>query len=182
MPIKFNLRQYHFPGSVFIETGLWKCHGVEKALHAGFERIISIEIAPNIFRAGRKRLAKHISSGRVSLLLGNSAELMVTALAIVPDSRIVFWLDGHYQGAGPRTASPLYAELEAIGQHNRKDHTVLIDDRRLFSNPAWRVEETRIRGTLLELNSQYRFCYLRGHVKNDVLCAYVSRQEAEARI
>lgn len=169
MPIKFNLHQYHAPGSVFIETGLWECRGVEKALRAGFERVISIEISPKIFRSGEKRLAKHISSGRVTLLLGDSAELMAIALSLVPDSRIVFWLDGQ--------ANPLYAELEAIGRHGRNDHTVLIDDRRLFSRSTWGVDESRVKDMLLAMNPQYRFCCLRGHVPNDVLCAYVSRQE-----
>lgn len=177
MPIRFNLQQYHSQGSVFIETGLWKCQGVEKALLAGFERVISIEISPKILQAGQKRLAKHISSGRVSLLLGDSARLMETALSMVPDSRIVFWLDGHYQGVGAYAENPLYSELCAIGRHSRSDHTVLIDDRRLFSRPTWGVDESRVKNMLLGFNPQYRFCCLRGHVPNDVLCAYVTRQD-----
>lgn len=173
MPIKFNLRQYNSPGSVFIETGLWKCQGVVKALHAGFERVISIEVDPKIFNAGRKRLSKHITSGRVSLLLGDSAQLMEAALLLAGDSRIVFWLDGHYQGSGVRTENPLYAELRSIGGHARKDHTILIDDRRLFTRLTWGIEETRIRQMLLDTNPEYHFCYLRGYVKNDVFCAHV---------
>ncbi len=173
MPIKFDLRKYNTPGSVFIETGLWKCHGVEKAIQAGFEKIISIEIAPRIFKAGQKRLSKHISSGRVSLLLGDSSSMMDVALSQVPDSRIVFWLDGHYQGVGPCVSNPLYSELDAIARHARKDHTVLIDDRRLFSRATWGVDERRIIDVLLRINPLYRFCYLRGHVANDVFCAFV---------
>ena len=171
MPIKFNLRQYNTPDSVFLETGLWKCYGVRKALHAGFGRIISIELCPRIFQAGKRRLAKHINSGRVTLLRGDSAEIMETALSLVPDSRIVFWLDGHYQGVGPRLENPLYAELAAIGRHNRKDHTILIDDRRLVSR--WGVDQAMVKDMILEVNSNYRFCYLRGYVANDVLCATV---------
>lgn len=173
MPIKFDLRKYNAPGSVFVETGLWKCQGVEKAIQAGFERIISIEINPGIFKSGQKRLAKHIGSGRVSLLLGNSASMMDVALSLVPDCRIVFWLDGHYQGVGSFVSNPLYSELEAISRHARKDHTVLIDDRRLFSRSTWGVDENRIVDILLKSNPSYKFCYLRGYVANDVFCAYV---------
>jgi len=173
MPIRFNLCKYNSPGSVFIETGLWRCEGVEKAIRAGFKKIISIEIDKKIFRAGQKRLAKHIESGRVSLLLGNSEALMGSALSLVPDSKIVFWLDGHYQGVGQYEANPLYSELESIGRHRRKDHTILIDDRRLFRSSTWNVDESLVKRIISQVNPQYRFCCLRGHISNDVLCAYV---------
>ena len=173
MPIKFDLKKYCEPGSVFIETGLWKCDGVLKALRVGFERIISIEVSSKILQDGQKKLAKHVASGRVSLLLGDSSVMMDKALEMVPDSKIVFWLDGHYQGVGPCTSNPLYAELSSICGHRRNGHTVLIDDRRLFTRSTWCIDEDVIKKILLESNPDYRFCYLRGYVPKDVFCAFV---------
>jgi len=63
MPIAFDLKQFLNP--VFIETGLWRGHGVVAAIHAGFEKIYSIEVDERAIgglaadKRGRKIL-KHV--------------------------------------------------------------------------------------------------------------------------
>ena len=141
MPIKFGLRQFLNP--VFVETGLYRGDGTRKALRAGFKKIYSIEIDRKWIRRARAQMPGHIFSGRLVLIHGGSAERMHEVTAMI-DTPATFWLDAHFGGK----RNPLISELETILAHPRNDHTILIDDLRMFEK--WHVDRDRVEQLLLE--------------------------------
>jgi SAM-dependent methyltransferase len=115
----------------FIETGTFTGEMIA-AMRPHFARLISIEMAPAIFEATRRRFA---GDSRIELLLGDSAMLLPSVLARL-EGPALFWLDGHYMGGTTARAeqdSPVKAELAALLRHPARGHLVLIDDARLFT-------------------------------------------------
>ena len=76
---------------------------------------------------------------------------------------------------------PLFEELSAIGNLERKDNVILIDDLRILRREyPW--NETSygninflqyIINKILSINKNYKFSTLNGHINNDVLIAYI---------
>lgn len=172
MPISHEtLVRYQNP--VFVETGSFMGDGINNALVCGFNKIISIEIHEPYFRNCSSRY-KNID--RVSLYLGDSGVILYNIIKDI-DEDITFWLDGHI--STPEVAqgikfNPIEEELEQIKRHHRKNHTILIDDRRLFNtNDFERLSENDLRNKILSINPHYKFFYLDGHIKDDILGAIV---------
>jgi len=114
----------------FIETGTFTGEMVA-AMRPYFDRIFSIEMSPEIYEAASRRFA---GDSRVTLVLGDSATELPRLLEAL-DHPALFWLDGHFMGAGTARAqedSPVRAELGALLRHPVRGHLVLIDDARLF--------------------------------------------------
>jgi hypothetical protein len=117
--------------STFVETGTFTGEMVH-AMRPHFARVISIEMAPAIFEATKRRFA---GDSRVELLLGDSGTLLPRLLSAL-DHPALFWLDGHYMGGTTARAeedSPVRAELAALLRHPARGHLILIDDARLFT-------------------------------------------------
>lgn len=117
--------------STFIETGTFTGEMIH-AMRPHFARLISIEMAPAIFEATKRRFA---GDARVELLLGDSGVLLPRVLSTL-NHPALFWLDGHYMGGTTARAdqdSPVRAELAALLHHPVRRHMVLIDDARLFT-------------------------------------------------
>jgi len=115
----------------FVETGTFTGEMVA-AVRPHFERLISIEMAPQIHETARRRFA---GDPRVQLLLGDSGTLLPEVLATL-DHPALFWLDGHYMGGNTARAgvdSPVKAELASLLRHPARGHLILIDDARLFT-------------------------------------------------
>ncbi len=96
----------------FVETGTFTGEMVA-AMRPHFDRIISIEMAAEIYQTVRPRFA---GDAHVGLLLGDSAIVLPKVLATL-DHPALFWLDGHFMGAGTARAqedSPVRAELGAL--------------------------------------------------------------------
>ena len=114
----------------FIETGTFTGEMVD-AMRPYFDRFISIEMSPDIYEAARQRFA---GDARITLFRGDSAIELPKILQTL-DHPALFWLDGHFMGAGTARAqedSPVRAELAAVLSHSVRGHLVLIDDARLF--------------------------------------------------
>jgi hypothetical protein len=117
--------------STVVETGTFRGDMVE-ALAPVAARIISIELDDALHAAAQRRFA---GQPQVELLHGDSGGLLPRILSQL-DRPALFWLDGHYTGAGSaRTEvdSPIIAEIEALLEHPVRGHVVLIDDAREFS-------------------------------------------------
>ena len=117
--------------STFIETGTFTGEMIH-AMRPHFARLISIEMAPAIFEATKRRFA---GDAGVELLLGDSGVLLPRVLSTL-NHPALFWLDGHYMGGTTARAdqdSPVRAELAALLHHPVRRHIVLIDDARLFT-------------------------------------------------
>src|ERR1700730_18365884 len=145
-----------YPNPYFIETGTWHSDGVCAAIEAGFRDVRSVELSPALHQAARNRFASH---PEVKLWLGSSADMLGEMLEDVIGSA-TFWLDAHFSGGvtalGPEVCS-LLLELAVIGKHPVKNHTVLIDDLRLFGSAEFRIELEAVRQALRSINPVYQF-------------------------
>jgi len=162
-----TFRRYLNP--VFIETGSYKGHGIQYALNAGFEEIYSIEILPEYFEMCSEKFKGNVN---VNLILGNSAIVLEDLLRII-NLRITFWLDGHLSGLPDVEPCPLLKELEIIGRHHIKNHTILIDDLRDWSIIGYGFNTEILKEKILLINGDYEFKFEDGHIPNDILVAYV---------
>ena len=113
-----------------VETGTFTGEMVD-AMRPHFDRIISIEMSPQIHDSVSRRFA---GDTRIRLVLGDSATELPRVLDGL-DHPALFWLDGHFMGAGTARGeedSPVRAELAAVLRHPVRGHLILIDDARLF--------------------------------------------------
>jgi len=141
-----------YPNKTFVETGTNRGGGVQVALDAGFERVVSIEINENLYSHARNRF---INDSRVAILHGDSTKLLWNVIKGI-NHEITFWLDGHtaYKNI------PIIDELEIIGRHHIKTHTIMIDDRRAMGSPIWRgVTEKQVIKGLKKVNKSYSISY-----------------------
>lgn len=158
---------------IFIETGSADGSGIQKALAAGFSEIYSIELLPNWY--------EHCclifeNQPNVHLFLGNSTTGLKKILSKVK-KRATFWLDAHFCGQNSAigdTHSPILEELQAISTHPIKDHTILIDDVRLFGQPEFDfISLEEVISALRKINPNYQIFFEDGFIKNDVLVAKI---------
>jgi hypothetical protein len=159
---------------VFIETGSFTGDGIQAAIDAGFQKIISIELSQHFFEVCTNRF-RH--NPNVQIIHGDSFKVLPDIIKNI-DNRITFWLDGHYSCGNTAKGeywAPLIQELEVIKNHHVKTHTVMIDDMRCWQEP----NETHgfyvpdILNKLNEINDQYELVYEYGVEKDDVLVAYI---------
>ncbi len=128
--IKAYARQ--FGCRYLVETGTFFGDTIRATLST-FERIWSIELAPDLATAAQRRFARH---KHVQIIEGDSSQVL---RELVPqlDRPTLFWLDGHWNGddltAKGRTACPLLGELEAVLAGRPGRHVILIDDARLLT-------------------------------------------------
>lgn len=162
-----------YPNPCFIETGAFLGDGIHHAIRAGFEEIYSIELSEHYFQHCKHRYQK---KGHVHLLLGDSAIILGELLDEI-DCRCTFWLDGHYSGgntAQGKSYTALMRELMSIKEHFIKDHTILIDDVRLFDTVEMDfISLSDVVEMIRSINPDYVFAFEDGYVKNDILVAYV---------
>lgn len=170
----------------FIETGSYRGDGIQLAVDAGFDNIISIDNdAANIeFCQSRFDLLNPEGpyTGKIFLFHGDSVEMLPRILRMVrqlENERIMFWLDAHWQlqegtpkGDNP---FPLMRELQAIEQeHQRDDHTILIDDHLILTHPdvtGWTRKD--IQSNLILMNHLYKITLYGNPVIDNLLVAKV---------
>lgn len=124
---EFALR---FGCRTFVETGTFK-GDTTWTLRNDFERLYSIELDQALYEAAVRRFA---GARNVSLVQGDSGEKIKDVIAQLKN-RTLFWLDGHYCGAGTGKGiedAPVMRELQAVFDSPIKNHIVLYDDARLF--------------------------------------------------
>lgn len=125
------IREYalRFSLHTLVETGTYLGHMLF-AMRRDFDRIISVELDDALYDH-----AVNLFSGEknITLLHGDSGKLMPNIVGDLKEPAL-FWLDGHYAGAGTGKANeetPILEELEAITT-SPLDHVVFIDDARMF--------------------------------------------------
>jgi len=173
MPSKVeNFKKYSNP--VFIETGSFMGDGIQQALEAGFQKVISIELAEKYYNICKERFKE---DPRVSIYKGDSYKVLPDIISKI-EERITFWLDGHHSCGDTALGdywSPLIHELDAIKTHSIKDHTILIDDMRCWKepNPTHGFQETDIIEKLKEINNNYNLIFIDGGEPEDILVASI---------
>lgn len=110
---------------VFIETGTLYGDGIVQALRYNFDKIISIEIEPQVAERARQRFKKE---SRVEIITGHSTDVLKNLLPKI-NSNAIFWLDAHFPGAD--------AELKSYDEIKKLDFNLnlpLDDEINLISN------------------------------------------------
>jgi len=189
MPISFNmerLRKIH--GCVnYFETGLYDPRedvSSRKALRCDFDKVYCIEIREDWVGLGNEMFKDDIMEGRYHLYLDDSVNLKKYIMTDDFKNKTMFFLDAHVDNGyihNYKKKCPLLEELEAIKAMERKDNVILIDDLRIINTPfPWNEMSygtinflQQIKETILTINKDYKFSTLDGHVKDDVLLAYV---------
>jgi len=157
---------------VFIETGTYMGDGVQLALDAGFKKIYSIELTGELYEKCMERFKGNTA---IHLIHGDSYLVLDDLLKLINEP-ITFWLDGHFAGPGTsmgKYESPLMQELEAIGRHSIKTHTLLIDDLRCWSLKNQGFNTKTIMNKCFQINHDYKFTFENGYVHNDILAVRV---------
>jgi hypothetical protein len=142
-----------FSCETFIETGTFYGQMTNVAKNQ-FKKVLSVELFEPLYKLNKKSFS---GCPNIHIYLGDSTSELKNMLQEA-GGRILFWLDGHYSGAGTACGdqiSPILTELDIIGTHLRKDHCILIDDARLFSGKEGypTIEATKIK--LLKINPTY---------------------------
>lgn len=166
------LKQYG-NGDTFVETGTYLGDTIWLALEIGFKTIHSIELNDQLF-LNAKKLFNH--KNQVMIWNGDSVDCLPKIMGMI-NGPATFWLDAHASGplkGGKSGGSPVLDELNIIKKHSCKEHTIFIDDRRLFGSEEWSgVKEEDAIKILKEINPSYNILFLDGHIEKDVLCATI---------
>lgn len=166
-----------YPNKYFVETGTHIGNSVQLALDCEFEKIITMEINPEKVEHAKTRFAKEIEDGKVTIFCGDTVDIFPEAIQSL-DAPATFWLDAHWDD-GPKGEylCPLPIELEALLNHSIKEHTLLIDDRRLFGvdGTTWghTIDEEGILESIFDINPDYKISYEDGCVPNDIIVAKI---------
>jgi hypothetical protein len=146
---------------VLIETGTYMGDMVFAQLN-NFDRIYSIELSRELYERGLKRFREE---PKVKLLLGDSG-VRIDEIVTVLKEKAIFWLDGHYSGGITAQADkdcPVMEELQSIVK-SPFDHTILIDDARLFNGKNDYPTLDEIRNIFKHHNKKYSI-----KIDNDVI-------------
>jgi hypothetical protein len=141
--------------STVVETGTFTGDMVDALLPVA-RRIVSIELDDRLYAAARRRFE---GAAHVELLHGDSGALLPRVIGAL-DCPALFWLDGHYTGAGSARGavdSPIVAEIGALLVHPASGHVVLIDDAREFSGRDGYPTLEELRGMILRRRPDARF-------------------------
>ena len=115
---------------ILIETGTFRGEMVY-AQRKNFEKIISIELSPDLFQIAKKRFKNY---KYIEIICGDSGILLEGIISKL-NTPAIFWLDGHYSGfetAKGSLETPVKLEIETI-LNSEINHIILIDDARMFN-------------------------------------------------
>lgn len=159
-----------FPNQVFVETGTFHGEGVNDALRAGFQQVISIELCPSLAEENKNRFA---GDERVTIIQGDSGCSLGEHIKSI-QVPITFWLDGHFSGGetarGPKR-TPILDELEHIRNHPIKTHTILIDDVRIFNTEEFdNIQLDTVIDALHSINRDYHIKRIDGAWSDGAAC------------
>lgn len=179
LPPSYNLFKL-YPNEVFVETGTYRGDAIVKALEVPYKKIISIDIDP--------QYKEHCTSlfdlnnpesqlkDKIELHTGDSANALWNIIRNIKKP-ITFWLDSHWQmfedtdpGLNP---FPLLQEIEQIGRHKIKNHTILIDDCLIMQWNIVGYDLNLIKTMIEKINPAYEFKMHANPVINGIMAATV---------
>ncbi len=141
---RFDLKRIikEYKTTNLFETGTFWGDGVAYASQFQFNKIISVEIIPEIARKAKARFAE---VAIVDIVEADSVSALGKQLPLLKGNT-VFWLDAHFPGADAKLADyasgedgqfrlPLNKELELINKYRKCFQDVLIlDDLRVYED------------------------------------------------
>lgn len=125
--------RYKNNSEIFIETGSYIGDGIQSALNAGFDNIVSIEIAKGQYDFCLDRFK---DNNKVKLILGDTRNVLKNVLDehLKNVKNVFFWLDAHCSGGGTggeNIVVTLPKELEIATKYITKNNinaVLAIDD------------------------------------------------------
>jgi len=156
----------NYMNPVFIETGSGGGGGIQLALDAGFPLIYSIELSEVLYEFCSEYFKVNKN---VNVVFGDSQRVLWDVISKF-NTPITFWLDAHITdllSEGDPEKPPLMEEIEIIGRHPIKNHTILIDDLRCWGWNDKLMDAIRI------INPSYVFSLEDGTFEKDILVAQV---------
>src|SRR5215203_484003 len=126
----------------FFETGTFRGDGLAYALQSPFEKLISVEVVPQIANEAKERF---VDVERIQIIEAESVAALENVLPEL-EGNCIFWLDAHFPGADAGLTAydekteeivrlPLAKELETISRLRLKRKDVLIlDDLRIYED------------------------------------------------
>ena len=162
MPLSMSINPHQMKwlrefSDTFIETGTHDSGGVQSALEADFDDIMSCELDLQRYNAS-KYMAGLNQTHKITLLYGDSAQLLPVMLYCARKPAVVF-LDAHFDPSeGKGEGIPLDKELDALLLCPEHGHLVVVDDVDLCDKPqmpGWSLD--KIKARLLEINPAYKF-------------------------
>jgi hypothetical protein len=150
-----------FENHYFVETGTFSGDGIRKALKCNFKEIISLELDFNLFKAVKPHF-DHLPN--IKIHLADSSKDLWNIIKPL-DKKITFWLDAH--SCPPREDGgkncPLIEELEQIGRHHIKNHTILIDDMHCAETILFDyLSKEDLKKAIWKINPNYKIFYVPG--------------------
>jgi hypothetical protein len=124
--------------TLFVETGSGGGDGIDGALAAGFDKIVSVELSEKYYQYCKD---KFINNSKVSLIFGDSRQILPAMLEENSNhSNMFIWLDAHFSEGGTtgdNVIKTLPTEIKAIVNHLKHHATKIvlaIDD---LDTPTW---------------------------------------------
>ena len=169
---KALIEKYYHP--CYIETGSAGGDGIMTAVEAGCVQIIGIELAEFLYERSRKRFVGE-DEKKVAILLGKSEDKLNDVLTHCDrtKTKAIIFLDAHKVGTVPgKETYPLLTELRIIAKHHIKNHTIMIDDVRLFGKEL--DPYMFVVNEVMKINHQYKIVFEDSNTnEKDVLVAYI---------
>ena len=140
--------------NILIETGTYLGDMVE-AQKPRFKKIVSIELAVELFKKAQKRFDNYKN---VLIVQGDSGKELGEVLKNIHEPAI-FWLDGHYSEgftAKGFKECPIFEELDSIFNAGSFNHILLIDDAKDFTGNGDYPRIAEITDYVMSKNSKYR--------------------------
>jgi hypothetical protein len=192
MPIVFEfepLRQ-SLDCKTYLETGLYDVRfdyvSIRNAIRSNFDKIFSIEIRDEWVEIGKQVLSEEIEKNRVEIIKMDSANLKdFLSERTEFMEKTMFLLDAHVDDGNItdfQFRCPILNEIEAIGSLTRKDHVILVDDIRAFTDTTRPWGESskgdifwlqEIKNKILDINPQYVFEMLPGFNGDRLMLCFV---------
>jgi hypothetical protein len=158
MPSTLNLFKNNITNTL-IETGSYIGEGIQNAINAGFNKIISIELSDKYFNICNN---KYKNNDIVTILRGTSEDRLKEAIDLA-EGKITYWLDGHWSGGDTAKGKhnvPILQELKQIKDSGRKEDIILIDDLEQILEEG--ISEEKLKKTLTSINTNYIFTKVKG--------------------
>jgi hypothetical protein len=164
-----------YKSKYFIETGSYNGEGIQAAIDAGFENIISIELTPDYFNICA---SKFQNNQNVKIINGNSVDVLNDVLKNINES-CTFFLDAHYMDETTMVVDkwcPLMDELEVIKKHIIGQNIIMVNDMRCWQESNgfyqnYNFNNDDIKNKIKEISPDVEFSYEDGYIADDILVA-----------
>lgn len=166
---------HQFPNPVFVETGSYRGDGIQAALEAGFEKIISMDVDIDAINFCQDRFDLILRPNQYIELYNKDSGIFLWDIIKDINEKITFWLDAHWQFIGPEPRGPylfpLLKELDQIARHPIKEHTIIVDDWHIFYPDRVGYSKGAIKDAIWEINRDYKISFIDNPVKDGILVA-----------